>query len=156
MMIQKSNPGIHHALPYVRTCHPTRIPVREFAVDRQEIVIKAKAVAYVVVLLLVVLLTLCATYCFLLMLVQPPWAWLRIVCAVVGTVLVALNFAVILLLNRFIPSKVVFVRFGVPLFWLGWAIPLFSVILAVSLAVAVLCGVEIEVDSSSHHGWDWD
>ena len=124
--------------------------------DRHDVVATAKGLVYVVVLLVLLLLMLSATYCFSLLLVQPTEPWLRITSALVGSVLIGLNFVAILLLNKFVPIKVVFVRYGLLLFRLGWAMPLLSLALAIGVAVAAMCGVAFEVDSSSRPGWDWD
>ena len=132
------------------TCMP------RFEMDRHNIVAKAKGLVYGVVLLLLVLLMLSATYCFSLLLVQPAEPWLRIASAVVGSVLIGLNFVAILLLNKFVPIKVVFVKYGGLFFRLGWAMPLLSLVLAIGFVVAAMCGVVFEVDSSLHSSWDWD
>ena len=124
--------------------------------DRHDLVVKAKALGYIVVLLLLALLMLSATYCFALLLVQPTESWLRLASAVVGSVLIGLNFVAILVLNKLVPIKSVLVRSSVWFFRLGWAMPLLSLVLAIGFAVAAVCGVAFEVDNASHRSWDWD
>jgi hypothetical protein len=124
--------------------------------DRHNIAAQAQGLVYSVVLLLLVLLMLAAMYCFLLLLVQPTEPWLRTASAVVGSVLIGLNVLAILQLNKFVAIKVVWGRYGVLLFWLGWAMPLLSLVLAIGSAVAAMCGVAFEVQSLSPHRWDWD
>jgi hypothetical protein len=124
--------------------------------DRHDLVVKAKGLGYIVVLPLLVLLMLAATYCFALLLVQPTEPWLRPASAVVGSVLVGLNFVAVFVLQKVVPIKSVSVRYGVWLFRLGWAMPLLSLMLALSCAVAAVCGVAFEVDHASHSRWDWD
>lgn len=124
--------------------------------DRHDVKEKVKGVVYALVLLVLLLLLVASAYCFLLTLVIRDWPWLRVAFAFAGTALIATNFGMVVLLNRFIRIRAVFGKFGLLLYGVGWMIPIFSMILAVAAGIALANGFEIPVGNSVHHVWDWD
>jgi hypothetical protein len=118
-----------------------------------------KGAVYVALLLLLVLLFLTSSFFFVPLILPDLAAWIRCFFVVVASGLLGVGVVLLRLLNRSVNIRVIFVRYGALLFWLGWCMPLLNAVVAVACLVAHLCGYELPLDvrgSSGHHRhWDW-
>ena len=93
-----------------------------------------KGVVYVLILLHLAGLTLVANYCFFIITMGSTEYSMRVVFFIIGLVFLAVESGVLWLLNTCIPAKIVFGKAGVPLMWIGWSMPVLSLISAVVFA----------------------
>ena len=126
--------------------------------ETSDIVRSARQGAYLLALLVPALLSLIAICLFLALIDASTDHVTQIILAVAGLMLLCLGATLLIWLNRRIPARTVFLRFGGVLFWLGWAMPLLSLLVGIACTTASVLGFETSVltSSQSHDSWDWD
>ena len=123
-----------------------------------EVKMIAKGAVYLAALVLALLLFLGSSHLLSSCVLIDIELWMRCVLGVLGIGLLFLNVVLVLILNKFIPVRLVFVKLGPLLFWVSWSMPLLTLVVAAACVTARLLGYEIELEEldSSRHRWDWD